>query len=104
VFAIITTITVTIDPLTQVIFWRKMFVCEVIQTSNFGLCRWACYQLSYALSLVAKFAKVTILLTVLRLDVWDILVAEEWHITIQSGSCPEVKSEHYDRGILCTIG
>jgi hypothetical protein len=47
-------------------------------------------------------------LTVLPLVVRDILVAEqpsseEWHIAIQSESCPGLKGDYYDHGILCTI-
>jgi hypothetical protein len=42
------------------------------------------------------------------LDVWDILVAEqpsseEWHIAIWPGSCPDLKGEDYDHGILCAM-
>jgi hypothetical protein len=48
-------------------------------------------------------------LTILPLDFWDILVAEqpsfkELHIAIWSGSCPDPKGEDYDHGILCATG
>jgi hypothetical protein len=46
---------------------------------------------------------------VFPLDVWNILIAEqpsskEWQIDIRSGSCPDIKGDGYDRGILCTFG
>jgi hypothetical protein len=30
--------------------------------------------------------------------------SEEWYIAIQYGSCPNLKGEVYEHGILCTIG
>ncbi len=48
-------------------------------------------------------------LTELSLGALVILVAEkssskEWHIAFWSGSCPDLKAEDYDHGILCAIG
>jgi hypothetical protein len=34
--------------------------------------------------------------TMLPLDVWDSLVAEDWHFVIWSGSCPDLKGDDYD--------
>jgi hypothetical protein len=47
-------------------------------------------------------------LTILPLDVRDMLVAEqpfseELYIAIQSGSCPDLKGEDYEHGILSAI-
>jgi hypothetical protein len=63
---------------------------------------------SYPITLTVNESGQNFFWTVLALDVWHILVAEqpsseEWHITIQSESCHDLKDEDYDHGILCAM-